>query len=325
MSDLPREIALSPALLHVPGWRGPAAALLALLALAAVAAALIGGQSLFLSILSPAQVYGTLSMFALLPPYLLAMTGFMFRHTEAALADLEAIAAPAALAAVRHRLEHFRASDFAWVAVGCVFGLAQNDFVVSLVLRGEPGAVLDYTFLLGNAIVWGMVTFLLAWRVRVSRALTLLGEQVEVDLHRPERVRPFGRIATADVLVVFGGVAFMPLQSLDAQLRVVNYSYGFAVAAIAGTLLFLLPLLGVHRRMRAVRAARIAELSGQIDALPADDLQRMELSLAYLDRIRSVPSWPIDLALLGRIFAYVIIPPLAWVAAALVEMGIERL
>lgn len=325
MSERPREITLSPALLRVPGWRGPAAVLLVLLALGMLAAALIGGQSLFLSLLPPAQVYGTLTMFVLLPPYLLAMTGFMFRHTEAALGDLAPVASPEAIGAVHHRLAHFRTGDFVWVAVGCVFGLAQNDFVVSLVARGEDGAFLDYVFILGNVIVWGCVTFLLAWRVRVSRSLTVLGEQVDVDLHHPERLRPFGRIATADILVVFGGVAFMPLQSLDAQLRIVNYSYGFAVAAVAGTLLFLLPLLGVHRRVRAVRAARVEELVERIDALPGDDLQRLELSLAHLDRIRAVPTWPLDLRLVGRIFVYVIIPPLAWIAAALVEMGIERL
>jgi len=44
--------------------------------------------------------------------------------------------------------------------------------------------------------------------------------------------------------VIAGAISLMPLQSLDAELRWVNYSYGFAVAAIAGALLFALPLLG---------------------------------------------------------------------------------
>ena len=325
MSAAAGELTLAPFLLRVPGWRGPAFILLMLLAAAIGAAVLIGGDSLFLSILPSAQVYGTLTMFALLPPYFLAMMGFMFRHTEAALDEIEPLADGDSIADVRFRLEHFRLADLGWVGLGCVFGVSQNDFAVSMVMRGEGGVLLDYAFIFGNLIVWGSVAFLLCWRVRVSRSLTRLGESVAVDLHQPQRLRPFGRIATADILVVFGGVAFMPLQSLDAQLRIVNYSYGFAVAAFAGAALFLLPLLGVHRRVRAVRSDRLEVLADEIADLPEGDLPKLEAALAYQDRIRGTSSWPIDLRLVGRIFAYVIIPPLAWVAAALVEMGIERL
>ena len=44
---------------------------------------------------------------------------------------------------------------------------------------------------------------------------------------------------------------------------------------------------------------------------------------AHIDRVNSIPNWPIDVQLITRIFVYVVIAPLAWVCAALVEKMIE--
>ena len=55
-----------------------------------------------------------------------------------------------------------------------------------------------------------------------------------------------------------------------------------------------------------------------------DDLVRMEALLSHRDRIADLSTWPLDVKLASRIALYVVLPPIAWSAAALVEVLIER-
>jgi hypothetical protein len=50
----------------------------------------------------------------------------------------------------------------------------------------------------------------------------------------------------------------------------------------------------------------------------------MEALLSHRDRIAESVTWPIDVKLASRIALYVVLPPIAWSAAAMVEMLIER-
>ena len=53
------------------------------------------------------------------------------------------------------------------------------------------------------------------------------------------------------------------------------------------------------------------------------DSESLQYLNALLDRrsfLRSVHTWPLDLESASRVAFYLVIPPLAWVGAALVEM-----
>ena len=66
-----------------------------------------------------------------------------------------------------------------------------------------------------------------------------------------------------------------------------------------------------------------------VDRVEATRLQCRKAGLesltSHIDRIRGMSSWPVDVGLAARVFGYVIIPPLAWVGAALVENLIYQL
>ena len=51
----------------------------------------------------------------------------------------------------------------------------------------------------------------------------------------------------------------------------------------------------------------------------------LELLLQHRDRLRQSHTWPFDLGLVYRLLLYVVIPPLAWLGAALVETAVEGL
>ena len=50
------------------------------------------------------------------------------------------------------------------------------------------------------------------------------------------------------------------------------------------------------------------------------DLAHLSDLLAMRERVRGVHDWPMDMTTYRRVGLYVIIPPLAWIGAAVVEM-----
>ena len=46
--------------------------------------------------------------------------------------------------------------------------------------------------------------------------------------------------------------------------------------------------------------------------------------LLYRREITAAPEWPFDTSVMGRLALYLVIPPLTWVGAALIEMLVDR-
>jgi len=72
--------------------------------------------------------------------------------------------------------------------------------------------------------------------------------------------------------------------------------------------------------MKKAEALRVLIVNANLD-----DPVRMEALLSHRDRIAGLGTWPLDVKLGSRIALYVVLPPIAWSGAALVEVLIERL
>ena len=127
-----------------------------------------------------------------------------------------------------------------------------------------------------------------------------------------------------DVLIIMGAIALMPLQALDLEFRWVNYEAGLIIGGIAAISLFVLPLWGVHLAIDAARSTRLRELQQQVDSCDRGDITQLESLVAHRDRVQGIHTWPLDLRLIIRVLFYLVLPPLAWVGAALVENVVER-
>jgi hypothetical protein len=153
--------------------------------------------------------------------------------------------------------------------------------------------------------------------------LRSLGLATPVDVYRLNLLKPFARVAVRSVLLVMGAMALMPLQALDAEFRMDNYVFGLAIGLPLAVTLFLLPLTGIRRSILAARQARESELQAAIDAADRSAIPELEALVAHRDRVRAISSWPLDFSLMFRVAFYLIIPPLAWVGAALVETLVQ--
>ena len=181
--------------------------------------------------LSHPQLVGTLALFLLLPAYLIAMLSLQQHRTNQTLRELAAVARPEDVAEVRARMDRAPASSWAFLALGFSLGLAMNPLFLSQMYAAGRWPLFDLAFIFGSSMTWVTVAALLCWRLPTSLALSRLGERLDLDLYRLDKAKPLGRVANFDVLTAVGAMAFMPLQSLDAEFRLGNYAIGFVVCA----------------------------------------------------------------------------------------------
>jgi hypothetical protein len=322
-------------------------AALLLVALAAIywsTGALIPGEHLPRYATSASQITGMALMLILLPSYILAAWSIGQRRSLDLLEQLRPLVpdpadADAAARAIRAPLG---VGGWVWGSlVGVCFGLSNTDLTAAFAHSETPA--IDGSISLGQIFMWWLIGVLLIDRTRTARAFRALGEVIRFDLFRLETLRPLARAGVIDVVIVAGALLFSPLQSLDARFRVENYRFALAVATPAMLFFVSWPLRSVHARIRAERTARLTALEAQLEALEAqlealeaqsaqiapDSAARIEATaeleslLAHRDRLLGARTWPLDLRLVWRIFIYLIIPPLAWAGAALVERMVD--
>jgi len=283
------------------------------------------------SVASPNEVVGMALMLILVPTYLLVAWTIAHRRSLELIDELRPrLTDPAEAERARETIAGgWRRTWWVGTAIGVVMSLLNTRPWWAMFESGHPR--ISAPISLGQIVLWTTIGNLLVARIVASNAFARLGEHVEVDVFRLERLRPLARGGIVDAAIVMGALLFVPLQSLDFQFRGENYRFALAVALPSIAFFVAWPLRTVHRRIRADRDARLAGVDAQIEQLGGDvpatpaETERLEALLAHRERLREARTWPLDLRLLSRIFIYLVIPPLAWAAAALVERLVDAL
>jgi hypothetical protein len=217
-----------------------------------------------------------------------------------------------------------------WVWGGLA-GLAMAPFNTQLLdaIARSSTQIVDLSISIGQFILWVSVGLAGGMRVVAARAFSRLGDRIEIDLTNPARLQPLARSRLLDVVVIAGGLALTAFQSLDAEFRWANYRSSVLVMIPGATLLLFWPLRSLHQRMRGEKRRQIAKIDKVVSELrtarTGEEIARFEILLAHRDRVHQQRTWPLDTSLISRFAFYVVIPPLAWIGAALVENVIDRL
>lgn len=267
------------------------------------------------------HLFGMILLMSLLPTWLIGCMFVTQRNSLKIARQLDADLA--------QRVAAMPARYF-WYGVlgGLVYALAFNVPLVHyrLVLRGDGPMSAIF---LGQILVWVFVGWMLAVRLYVGHQFYRFGETVPINVFEQSRLEPFARVGLLDVVIVLGGIAISTVQSLDAQFRLGNYLTAFIVAIPASVALLLRPMWSVHKRLLARKGDLKAEVLDRLRAAPQaadpDSAAALERLLQRRDRVQALPTWPLNISFWSRLFFYGLIPPLAWVAAALVEVVVERL
>jgi hypothetical protein len=275
------------------------------------------------------QITGTALMLIFLPAYFLSTAIVVRRHSLHLVEELrpqlpDSPAAEDAAVAIRGAL---RRSWLPATAIGFAAGLFNAPNIYAFTESTTPS--IDISISVGQMFLWLLIAQVFGLRIEAARAFRRLGEVVHFDLFQLHRLKPLARSGLVDIMVITGALLISPLQSLDAEFRWYNYGFALMVAIPGSITLLLWPLWSIHGRIRDEKEAQLSRINGWIQtanrATTPEDTLKLEMLLAHRDRVRAQRTWLLSTDVASRVFLYLIIPPLAWVGAAMVERLVDQL
>jgi len=213
------------------------------------------------------------------------------------------------------------------LAAGLAAGMLHN----LLILGSEgltasptlPGSLLN---LIITAVIWvvmmGTITSLIENAVLFKR----LTARVEFDVLNTRSLTPFGSIAVSSTLALIGAQAAFPLLIVGSDSSWVSFAPGLVATGAPMVVLFLLPVIPMHQRIMTAKQAALEKVTQDLAPLTASansDYAALQPLLTYRREVMDAPEWPFDTSVIGRLAVYLIIPPLTWIGAALIEILVD--
>ncbi len=276
--------------------------------------------------------------FSLIIAYIIPVFSFITARAEEALAELtpHLPADNATLLSARDRLHTVSLRTMLLLLLGSsLLGLGHISFIrgsFTHMLHEMLADLPSFISTLGAVLVWVVMSTVIFMLVQQAVWFARLGAEVRISLLNRQVLLPFGRVAIFSSLAVIGALALFPLMGVDSTLVLTE---GLpAVIATAGPVLvmFIIPVWPVHRRMSALKARESVALTSRIEACLGDgdgsDLAREKMAeltplLAYRQEIARISTWPFDIGSLTRLILYLVIVPLTWAGAALIERLVD--
>ena len=181
----------------------------------------------------------------------------------------------------------------------------------------------------GALLVWVIMTTVIHMLIQQAALFARLGaNEVRFNLFNTRELVPFARVSISSSLAIIGALALFPLLSIEGGFEPVESLPGAIATFVPLVALFIIPVWPLHRRMTAMKQQQLDLASERIDnclqerdAGQLDDaiLEKLAPLLTYKSEIAGVPTWPFDIGNMTRLSLYLIIPPMTWVAAALIE------
>ena len=280
---------------------------------------------------------GVMLFFAVILAYIVPVVHFIAERAQRALDDL---ATPLGLDAERLAAEKrrvvYRSRRWTvfWSATGLTAAIAHNTLLYYAIGDSvlDVGNPLQLVGLFGSTAVWLVMTAAVATLMDIAIQFNRLARSVDVDILNASALTPFGRVAVISTLAMIGAQAAFPIMWIDDRISsAVTMVPGLIATAIPMVALFALPAWPIHRRIARAKRVELQRIGGWISTLrgssPAPtelaELDRLAPLLSYRAEIERVSEWPFNAGLLTRLGFYLIIPPLTWVGAALVEFFLE--
>jgi hypothetical protein len=269
--------------------------------------------------------------------YLVPIFGYISNRTVAALDTLSPVleAEPARIQAWRSRVCR---KPVRWLVsvllIGGVSGVVHNLLLYSsastLVYQVRQSAA-TASVVLGTVAIWIVAVFVVAALLDNALMLNRAARCARVQLFDTHALRPFATIAVISILALIGAQAAFPIMFLEDDLNRLAYIPGLLAMSLPMLLLAALPVWPVHKRITVVKRQALSEVNRRIGMLPSPDpgqpetLRDLAPLLTYRREVAQISEWPFDVGVATRLGLYLIIPPLTWVGAALIENVVEAL
>lgn len=202
-------------------------------------------------------------------------------------------------------------------------------------LGGLTSSINNLTSGAGTLLTWMVMTSVIYMLVQQAVIFARLGgRSVHATPFNVRSLAPFARVSISASLSTIGALALFPLIGLEGGIDLREILPG-AIALIAPLVaMFLLPVWPLHSRLAASKQRNLVQVdrlvnqsldaNGFIDG-DAPQTARLHLLLTYRRELETCATWPFDVSNFGRLALYMIIPPLTWVAAALIENLVDSM
>ena len=266
--------------------------------------------------------------FCVIVAYVTPVFHFITQRTEEALDELTPKLA-LDVAQVQRLRQGIRRKSWRWVLLNTALGTSLW-LIQSFLLLGGSASMLvrlidsypSFVRSVTPLLVWLVMTCALHALVDNARMFRRLARRAEVDLLNTHELQPFGRMAVSSTLMVVGSQASFSIMWLGAQTDPWTTIPGLIATTLAMLFLFVAPVWPIHRALKLaknIEYARVSERIGQQRDSKKEDYAALAPLLAYRREIHATAEWPFDLNLLTRLGLYLVIVPLTWIGAALIE------
>ena len=227
------------------------------------------------------------------------------------------------------------------VGAGALLGLIHMGFIRGSALATLEGALADRSGLIstiGAVLVWVVMTTVTSMLVRQAVLFARLGaNHVQVTLLNTRKLLPFARVSISASLAMIGALALFPLIGVESGMNLVEILPGAIATLVPLLALFIVPVWPIHRRLAKLKDQQLASVNERIESrLAAADtpyascpepkvLEELTPLLGYRREVAQVSTWPFDGSNVTRLLFYMIIPPLTWAGAALIENLVDWL
>ena len=279
---------------------------------------------------------------------LVALTGFLVGGNSygrrALVRDIQELE-PSLRGSAQERADFAREAEGAALRAGGWIGSLVAIPIGLLVITGDEPSV---PFLFSDDswnhdVVWALacnvLLFAIMGRIAVMtfRANELFArveaQLASVDLLRPMALAPFARRGLRSAFLWIGGSSIASIVFVDQSF---SWLTGLVIVVTLGigTLAFLLPMRGLHRRLGAAKEAELERVRTAIergrgelldDSLTTEWAARMPGLLAYEQRIVAAPEWPLDTPQVTRFGLVVALGLGSWVGGAVIERVLDAL
>ncbi|PCH59716.1 MAG: hypothetical protein COC19_06780 [SAR86 cluster bacterium] len=189
----------------------------------------------------------------------------------------------------------------------------------------------EYSIKISAFLVWLALITVSSALIGNAFVLAQLGQRLAIDLICTSAHMILGRIAILSILSFIGAESLFVLLVMDSS-PWTAVAPGIITLLISMFCLFIIPVWPVHKRLVQAKNEQLSSIEIQLlvlrknnctTSLPGEKLQQLNQLLLYRREIRQAPVWPFDLAALTRLGLYLILPPLTWVGAALIENVVD--
>ncbi len=270
--------------------------------------------------------------FVCMVAYIIPVFHFVTERSQAALTELHqnGLVSAEESAALSVRVSH---RSWSWVLVNLT-AASVLWFSQSWLLTGEIRIMVNgfyrnypsFVATFGPWLVWVTVTCTVHALVDNARMFRKLAEKVDVDVLNSAALIPFGRMAVSSTLLVIGAQSLFSIMWLGDDTSVWTTIPGLVPTTVALVYLFVAPVWPLHKRLKVAKQEQLSVVQQKINQLssnPLQDVAGLATLLTFRREVASVAEWPLDISVLARFSLYLVIVPLTWIGAALIENVVD--